>query len=103
MEHDFGTRLTFGNRVTRQELENRLDQLKQSLRKNFKGGGVYEDDSNKSEWVVDVTVSCTISLASLQAMNRIMKAFNVIQVWTSGGKHDKGDGNTAYYRLQFIY
>lgn len=97
MEYDFG------NRITRQELENLLDQLKQSLCENFKGGGVFEGDSNKSEWVVDVTVSCTISMASLQAMNEIMKAFNVIQVWTSGGACRQRNGNTAYYRLQFVY
>lgn len=96
MEYDFS------NRVTRQELENRLDQLKKSLSKNFKGGSVFEGDSNKSEWIVDVTVSCTISLAALQAMNKIMKAFNVIQVWTSGTLLLR-NGNTAYYRLQFIY
>lgn len=82
MEYDFV------NKVTEIDLETRLNQLKKSMGTSFKYGNIFKCNA-EADWIVEVTTSLTISLNSLEAMNNIMKAFNIIQVWTSGGKDKK--------------
>lgn len=93
MEYDFV------NKVTKIDLETRLNQLKKSMGASFTHGKIFKGNL-EADWIVEVTTTLMISLNSLEAMNNIMKAFNVKLVYTSGGKH-AGNGN--YYRLHFVY
>ena len=93
MEYDFV------NKVTKIDLEARLNQLKKSMGASFTHGNIFKCNV-EADWIVEVTTTLMISLNSLEAMNNIMKAFNVKLVYSSGGTHT---GNGNYYRLHFVY
>ncbi len=84
-------------KISVEELAVRLQNLKNSMGSAFIAGKVLEENGYP---IVDITTNATISLGLFMAMNEIMEANQVIQVWTSGGKADQ---MKSYFRIQFVY